>query len=243
MTSPTLLRRRTRILDALSERFVTDLRVLAIRARGRNYEDILTEYTPALIDRYGDLAATFAADFYDSARLEARLGGTYRASPAAPIAEEAVETLVRWSAVPIGVGDWDEALRRLLAGGERHVRNADRDTIHDAVRNDPRPVGYARRPQADACAFCLMLASRGAVYSSEAAATQASRTRGTRAAGESYHDNCKCEPVPIFAPADVPAENARLQRLWNGTVRGQSDQLNVWRRYVDARRADGDPIF
>ncbi|MFE3572387.1 hypothetical protein ACFXON_23480, partial [Bacillus subtilis] len=85
----------------------------------------------------------------------------------------------------------------------------------------------ARHARADACAFCALMASRGAVYTSEAAAERVvgrgkemsladrraraaghsrvnghtaaggKRTRGTQALGDRYHDFCNCVAVEV----------------------------------------------
>lgn len=66
-------------------------------------------------------------------------------------------------------------------------RNATRDHVKwQRVTQSPVP-----------CAFCAVLASRGAMYSSQWHATY-------KAAGGRYHDNCRCVAVPCFDGQDVP---------------------------------------
>lgn len=51
---------------------------------------------------------------------------------------------------------------RIQAGASRHVRSADREmTTYTATKNGRK---WARRTNGEACAFCAVLASRGAVY-------------------------------------------------------------------------------
>lgn len=72
----------------------------------------------------------------------------------------------------------------LLAGSlSRAIFNQHRVTT---LTNIKRETGakFARYSSANACGFCRMLATRGAVYTSEA-----------KAAGRRYHDNCKCMAV------------------------------------------------
>lgn len=61
--------------------------------------------------------------------------------------------------------------------------HGNRTTKHNAIRNGLR---YARVPSGKACAFCLMLASRGFVYLSK---TSAGEDKGH------YHNHCHCAVV------------------------------------------------
>ncbi|MBF6459811.1 hypothetical protein IU433_12265 [Nocardia puris] len=86
---------------------------------------------------------------------------------------------------------------------QRMIRQAARDTIVANAARDPSTARWARVPKGPVtCAFCLVMASRGAVYTSRAAATSVigrrGRPRGSRALGERYHDECDCEAVPIW---------------------------------------------
>lgn len=90
-------------------------------------------------------------------------------------------------------------LERLIGAGERHINNASRQTITENA--DEEGVRWARHAEPDACAFCRMMATRGAVYLSAESAGQVTggernRIRGTRKMGEQYHDRCNCIAVP-----------------------------------------------
>ncbi len=102
------------------------------------------------------------------------------------------------------------AARRLVLGGAR-------DTSHLTIAQSPAIVGYRRETRGKPCAFCAMLASRGAVYKSESIAGAATGTRGTRDRGERYHDSCHCQPVPVYShdstPAPYAAEWSQAKRL------------------------------
>lgn len=62
------------------------------------------------------------------------------------------------------------ALKRLSGGLQRIVADADRDTVELSGEMDPGEVRFARHASANACAFCALLATRGAVYHSEESA-------------------------------------------------------------------------
>lgn len=117
----------------------------------------------------------------------------------------------------------DVVLNRLSGATKRHVNNVARDTITQNA--DTEGVKWVRVAQPDACAFCRLLATRGGAYltaesasvvsgkrkqmsRSEQRAVAAGRSsasvqptlgvaRGSRPLGESYHDHCRCEVVPI----------------------------------------------
>lgn len=71
-----------------------------------------------------------------------------------------------------------ELTRQILAGG--------RQTIVDTVRDDRRARGYSRVTDGAPCAFCAMLAGRGAVYTSEGSGSFEA------------HRKCGCTAEPTY---------------------------------------------
>ncbi len=61
----------------------------------------------------------------------------------------------------------DTADRSSAGAADREVLRAGRDLIDRASRQDRRVVGRARITDGNPCAFCAMLASRGAIYTSQ----------------------------------------------------------------------------
>ena len=61
-------------------------------------------------------------------------------------------------------------LVQVSGAASRLVLNTGRDTIVEAVKRDPRALGWARVTDEAPCAFCAMLASRGPVYKSASVA-------------------------------------------------------------------------
>lgn len=104
-----------------------------------------------------------------------------------------------------------------LAGG--------RDTITRAVQSDPAEPRWQRITAGDACAFCRMLASRGADYGSE------------RTADFQAHDHCSCQAEPAFRGSRLPPQSEAFRRQWNEATAGLSgnDALNAFRRAVEGR--------
>lgn len=101
-----------------------------------------------------------------------------------------------------------------------------------------RPVGWARVLQGKySCGFCIMLASRGPVYSSADAAkyvaapvgeksreggflSRKARTELRKKNPRAFHENCDCIVVPVFDPDNWSgrAEQQRLAKFYRETV-------------------------
>jgi hypothetical protein len=128
---------------------------------------------------------------------------------------EKVEQSIRWAvSAPIAPDSTATVESRLSGAVQRYVSNAARDTI--TTNADREGAKWGRQARPDACAFCRMLATRGADYLSEQAALRVvgrrtkSRAvpgrlvnvkRGTRDLGEKYHDHCHCTPF-VVRPGD-----------------------------------------
>ncbi len=114
----------------------------------------------------------------------------------------AEETDLRATVIPADASEHQASVINRLAGAtQRYVTSAARDTITQNA--DLEGVRYVRHAQADACAFCRMLAIRGPEYLSAQSARRVvgrnGRPRGKRKVGELYHDWCQCQPVAVRA--------------------------------------------
>ena len=87
--------------------------------------------------------------------------------------------------------------------------------VYDAD-GEERPTSQGRQPKswarvltgAENCGFCVMLASRGPVYSSAAEAGRGQASDRDYAAGiNTYHTNCDCLVVPIYDYANWPGRD------------------------------------
>lgn len=151
----------------------------------------LEDYYPALVATYGEYAATLAAEFYDDV-TPARVG---RAVLSERVPEVQAQASARWAIGPLFAAEpnTSAALSNLGKATQRLVMTGARNTIEESSRYN-RTL-YARVPSgATTCAFCLMTASRGAVYGSARAAGD----------GRKYHDECDCVPTPMSGPEDFP---------------------------------------
>lgn len=215
-----------------------------------------------VVTAYGDLSGTVAADYYDEARQAANAPGRFVAQPAPAVPAGQIDALTRWSVTPLWSQDprYGAALARLAGGAQRLIRRVERDTITSNARRDPASARYIRVPKPDACAFCLMLGSRGPVYDAESAGQVTGRgvrqwdrpgRRGPsrivgrvggkrrsdgRELGEPYHDRCRCETRPVWSPNDIPEINRQLADEWDDATAGKREQVEAWRAHIDATR-------
>ncbi|MDG4532564.1 hypothetical protein [Streptomyces sp. AV19] len=127
---------------------------------------------------------------------------------------------------------------------DREALRGGRAMLDAASRADRRVIGWARVTDGDPCAWCAMLASRGAVYRSRAVAG----IRGLNGHDlppvqrddlEKYHPMCHCQTVPVYSRAEFMSEQARSYwQQWQDVTRGASgpEALRAWRRHFDAQR-------
>jgi predicted component of type VI protein secretion system len=182
-----------------------------------NVAGALREHLPDVLAAYGSAAGTLAADFYDNLRAEAAVSGAYTAMVAPTASADVTQNLVGWGVAPLFAtepgSDPALALSRLAGGLQRAVAGADRGTIITNTRFDPTAVRYARHASANACAFCAMLATRQAVYRSEA----------TAGMSEKFHDDCHCVAVPVWPGQEVP--EAPYVTAWREAYYGATEKL------------------
>jgi hypothetical protein len=106
--------------------------------------------------------------------------------------------VARWAAGPLFGAQPDpaRALEHLSGGVQRLVLQPARATIADSVDQDPADARWARVPSGlTTCAFCRLLASRGAAYHSEESAG---------GLANSYHSDCDCVPTPVWPGESEP---------------------------------------
>lgn len=251
-----------RLLDDVNDLASADVVALLRALEGSTADevrDVLLDALLPTLDPYTESSALLAAEAYDLARAENGARGRYRAEPVAPVSAERTNALARWSVSPlyapeVGSAEWDAMVSALLGGAQRIVADAARDTTAGNLLADDATGRrfYARVARPGCCAFCSMLASRGAEYDSEAAATsvvgrgtaitsgprrrggqaKGIRSRGSRALGQTFHDYCRC----------IAVASSTTTRDYLAEQKAQHD-----RRYLDAvevvtetRRAAGE---
>lgn len=124
--------------------------------------------------------------------------------------------------------------QRLVAEGGR------RPIAREVSQGRNGAVGYARVMDGDPCPFCAMLASRGAVYRSDAFTGSTSLFSGD---GKfKVHDGCGCTMEPVYGRrvTDLPPGSAELAQEWARVASGQSDPFAYWRRWRESGTKPGE---
>lgn len=134
-----------------------------------------------------------------------------------------------------------KAAKAVSAKAVKHVADGGRAPLVAEVRTGNRgAVGYARVVDADPCPFCAMLASRGAVYRSDAFEGSSALFQGDNQF--KVHDGCECTLEPVYGRrvTDLPPGSAELVQLWADKAAGRSDPFGYWRRYLESGTEPGD---
>lgn len=202
-------------MSALTREASADLNALWAKAdalASKEFAAYMIEAFPDLATEYAALAAEVAAAWYAES-----LSTTLFVPVPGPLpAAEALTKSAQWALGGSGMIGLD----RLQGTLQRSTWDAARQTIF--TNTDEEGGRWARHASANACAFCALMASRGAVYTSEEAALKVvgrgkemsladrraraagrtrvnghtaaggMKTRGTQALGDKYHDFCHC---------------------------------------------------
>ena len=224
-------------LTRLRVRDVRGLRRLIIPARLQSSVPDWLTAMQAVIDQYSRVSASLAADFYDAQREAAGAVGPFTVPVADPPPDEQSESSLRWAAKDVWERDPEDpattdaqrepvevrlvqAEKKAEAVAQKLVTDTGRGTVREAVRQDRLATAWARSAALGACAFCKLLATRGAVYKQDTVDFRA-------------HDGCHCGVVPVFKGqrfelSDHAREWERLYREHAAPHSGE--QLNRFRR-------------
>jgi hypothetical protein len=180
-----------------------------------------------IVRTYGEQAAYSAADYLFLQRsLSDSLRGLEYPETADPVAFEQARSSYRWAmnttktaAAEDGtiIADRVAALNKLAGITNRLVVSPARNTVENAVAK--AGTRYARVPEPAACSFCLMLGSRGAVYSKKTVLKDSGMGK--------YHDNCRCLGIECEGDHDLPKINQELQQLWKDTADDYGDTPTI----------------
>lgn len=144
------------------------------------------------LERYGAVSAEVAAALYDQIMAAEGLD-VPPADAEWAVDREQLEATARYQAGKLASGDLsEESKAEFRSQCCSYVRDSTRRAYDSTVarnveRDSARGVRYARMTGgSETCTFCVMVASRGFVYTSAAAA----------GAGHRYHRGCDCYVVP-----------------------------------------------
>lgn len=180
-------------------------RTAAQRMSAAEFRDYIVRAYPTVVLPYSVAAADLGLAWYAETPTTSR---GFTPTAAGVPADEQLMASARWALV---AGSADTAGQLLLGSATRAMMSGLRETV---VENATRERGatWARYASATACGFCRMLATRGAVYATEKAATRVvgrrqsamalfngdpAKTRGGQDLGSKYHDHCRCMAVPV----------------------------------------------
>lgn len=213
---------RQYILGQIGQAAAADLDTLWARAAALadiDFAAYIIEAFPALVDPYAALATEAATVWYEDSPSET----DYVPRPGPLPEAEQLLSSAAWALGASGIKGRD----RLQGTMQRAVYDSARLTILTNIEDEGNGARWARHASSNACAFCAMMATRGAVYASKAAAetvvgrgkemsladrraraagqTRVNnrmaaggvRARGTQKLGDKYHDHCHCIAVEV----------------------------------------------
>lgn len=157
----------------------------------------LLEFMPLLVAQYGQVAEVLAMDWYEDQRAESGASGRFRVtSPTVSVTAVRVEEKVRYLAGHLWTPEPAAMLSALSLAADKYVKQHGRETIMWNANREG--ATWARVPSGPkTCSWCLILASRDAVYLSEKSAER-------RADGDRYHGLCDCQAVPLRPGDEYP---------------------------------------
>lgn len=180
--------------DALSVRVETDL--LAVMSvidlsRPDMAKGALFEAIPPLVNKWGDVAATASAEWFEEFRLAEGVSGEFRSELADPVPTEQVNARLGFATREAGhlfLGQSADLFAFLSLIVNEYSLKPGHETVALNAQRDG--AAYARIPEPGACKFCVMLASRGFVYSK--------RSAEATSAGGDFHGKCRCHGMPVY---------------------------------------------
>ena len=186
--------------------------------------------TIALLNRHlvdaTNASATLASELYNLVR-ERAIGEPTDVDVYSGYNPEALDGAIRAIAQKEVNGNHTAYINECMNRCDYEVQKAAGECIYHNGYKDNQRVRFMRVPRgSETCPFCVMLASRGAVYYSR-------DTAGARRGH--YHSNCDCEILPVFF--------ARGQKE-NDTVEGHDPKnwLDKYHELRDAGVLDADDL-
>ena len=128
----------------------------------------------------------------------------------------------------------DVTFTKLAGEVTRQTLDGGRATTLDALRSDPKALGYLRVTAASPCAYCALLAARGPVYlTKERALLHGGKAR--------YHRSCGCTAEPVFTKDQPwPGRGREFERLYQqakqrASAEGGATPDIEFRRLIEGR--------
>ncbi|MFB9777417.1 hypothetical protein [Brevibacterium otitidis] len=168
-------------------------------AASKEIKSLVLTTLPEVVKAHKSVTAELAAEFYALARTNAGLDDLFTPEPVWDPNEQQIAGSLRWALKPINGEtytdeDYAHALDRVRASMTRLMRQTEAHTVMSNIGKDPGKPRYRRVPEAGACGWCMMLATRGHVYTKD--------TVG--GAHKRFHDRCKCSSEPQYPGEELP---------------------------------------
>jgi hypothetical protein len=207
-----------------------------------------------LVGMRGRDAAGMAAAYYEAFRRAEGVAGAPTTVLAEPVAEGAVAGTLRGAALVGAVsgrraGQTPEqaarsAFARASGSATRLILDSGRGTVARSVRADREALGWIRVTDADPCAFCRMVASRGPAFKSAKSAGGGANAKFEGGGEFKFHDHCQCTAEPFYEGSKVPALNEQFDAEYTAAQKWaranpdlaakgtKNDALNNLRNYL-----------
>lgn len=138
------------------------------------------------------------------------------------------------------------ALVRSSGAAVRESLNGGRGVTDRVMKQDRKVIGFARVTDANPCALCALLASRGAVYGKGSFISTDKKWKLNPEAARDVpdgwtnvakvHDNCRCMLRPVYSSESVWDAGARhYLNLWNKLKPTAQDYEAIRKQYPDMK--------
>lgn len=229
---------------ALSATFIQAMKRAWPLVNLRDLKGSLPQYRQAvnaLVQHFGPASAALSADYFDTMRLDAGITSPFRTPIVDPPPVAQVDASIGWAtndlwtiATETEVSVVEAAQVKAEGAAQKIVTDQGRNELIAAIEADKEARGFARVTKPGACAFCTMLATRGAVYADRNTfASSNARFEGSGLV--KVHNGCSCTFVPLFGRHyEPPAHVREAQAIYNEATAGEPDKLNAFRRAWEA---------
>jgi hypothetical protein len=181
----------------------------------------------AIVRRYGSASSAASLTYYRQARAASPMPGTVSLRMAPPPPEDAIRSAVLGSVADLYgpvTPELEQAVQDKVAEATAQlVLDQGRQTLIEATQHDKAAKGWVRVTETGACAFCLMLALRGAAY------------RSKKSGDFKAHDNCRCHVEPIFTAYEPSARMREAAATYKKAKDAPMPTRIAFRRLVEGR--------
>lgn len=202
-----------------------------------DFPHLLQMAFPEIVLPHASGAAMITAQWYDELAPES----TYQAKPVVELPAEQMSKTVAWSLYAPGNA---KPLERLSGSVKRMVFDASRDTVLANIGNElGGEIKWARYASATACAFCRMLATRGAVYrSASSAGTVVGRSVDLTTADRRHIQSGLTTRAEVLARRESYTTYQRGSRKGQEKVRRARGNAALGSKYHDHCRCIAVPV-